>query len=126
MPGVGNELCLLAPRQCQGAEHGVEAARKPGELVVALVVDRRGKILSCSHVFGRQGQVFHGAHARATDRPSEPGRDRNPTERHQYQHQAKEGERIVDGGERVADLDDDPRDRGRHAGDAVRRRRLWR
>ena len=126
MPGVGNQLCLLASRQCQGSEHGVEAARKPGEFVVAFIVDGRGKILSCSHMFGCQGQIFDRAHARATDRPSEPGRDCNPTDRYEYQHQAKEGERIVDGRERVTDLDDDPWYGGRHAGDAVRAGRLLR
>jgi hypothetical protein len=119
VPGIGNELCLLTSRERQGREHGVEAAGKSRELVVAVVVDRRGKILSCSHMFGCQGQVLDGAHACATDRPAEPGCYCNPAERYQYQHQAEECERIVDGRELVADLDDNPRDRGRHAGDAV-------
>ena len=86
-------------------QHGVEAAGQPRQLVTAAVVDRGGQILGAGHVLGRLRQVFHRAHGGPAYGPAERGSQGHAAQGQQDQHPTQEGERVVDVGQRVEDLD---------------------
>ncbi len=126
--GVGDELPLAADRRLQRAEHRVEGARQPRDLVVGgrrLDVEQpphaaadgaaRGlghvdpprQIAGRPHVLDRRRQLLDRPQRGPRDDAAERRRQRDPADAHQHQHEREPVERAVDVGQRPRDLDGD-------------------
>ena len=80
VPGVGDELALPVARGGQRGQHRVERARQPGDLVVALDLDRV-ELLGAGDVLGGVGQPAHRSQAVAGDAPAGQRRGDHPGDR---------------------------------------------
>jgi hypothetical protein len=116
--GVGDQLALTVPRRGQGTQHGVEGAREPGDLVVALDLDRV-ELLGAGDVLGGIGQPAYGTQAVAGDGPAgEGGRD-HPCGAVQEEAEAQALQRRLVGVQGLGDDECDPVRRGGDRGHAV-------
>ena len=105
------ELALGQPRALERGQHRVEARRQPPELVLLAGVDAVAEVLRARDAFGGTRQPPHGHQRRARDEQPERGRQRDPAEAHEREHQPQVRERAVDVGQ-AAGRPATPRPRG--------------
>ena len=93
--GVGDELALRQARALKRGQHRVEAPGQPPELVLLAGLDAVAEILRARHALGGARQAPYGHERRARDEQPERGRERDPAQAHERQHQLQVRERAV-------------------------------
>jgi hypothetical protein len=91
-------------RALEGGEHRVEAGGQPPELILLTGLDAMAEVLCARDAFGGAHQAAHGYERSPGDEQSERGRQRDPAEAHERQHQLQVAERAVHVGQRQGDL----------------------
>ena len=107
MRRVRDELALRPCRLLERAEHGVEAACEPAELVAPALVDAFREVAGLGHVLGRSSQAAHRGERSPRDREAQRNRERDPAARDQDEQILDSAERVVDFGQRTRDLNGD-------------------